>query len=83
MIMGLACTMGGWNPQLDELLAEDEHGQPLTQVRRLSALLGLFLCAIPGCCKTCFRLFRTALPQAIICEGSDHTVGVSCGRPAE
>lgn len=29
---GLACTMGGWNPQLDELLAEDEQGRPLTQV---------------------------------------------------
>ena len=44
MIMGLACTMGGWNPQLDELLADDEHGRPITQVRWLSALLGLFTC---------------------------------------
>lgn len=29
---GFSCTMGGWNPQLDELLAEDEDGRPLTQV---------------------------------------------------
>ncbi len=24
--------MGGWNPQLDELLAEDEFGRPASQV---------------------------------------------------
>ncbi|CAL8464728.1 g4263 [Coccomyxa elongata] len=32
LIMGFACTMGGWNPQLDELLAEDEFGRPASQV---------------------------------------------------
>ncbi|EIE19012.1 alpha/beta-hydrolase [Coccomyxa subellipsoidea C-169] len=31
LIMGFACTMGGWNPQLDELLAEDDFGRPATQ----------------------------------------------------
>ena len=55
MIMGLACTMGGWNPQLDELLAEDEHGRPLTQVRWLSALLGLFLCALVRLLQNIFQ----------------------------
>ncbi|KAK9905015.1 hypothetical protein WJX75_007824 [Coccomyxa subellipsoidea] len=31
LVMGFACTMGGWNPQLDELLAEDAFGRPATQ----------------------------------------------------
>ena len=55
MIMGLACTMGGWNPQLDELLAEDEHGRPLTQVRWLSALLELSLCRLAGLLQDIFQ----------------------------
>ena len=89
MIMGLACTMGGWNPQLDELLAADEHGRPLTQVRWLSALFGLFLCALarvhwPGG-KTSFRKagpHGSALPPATACACCGRVVAVLCCRPA-
>ena len=78
MIMGLACTMGGWNPQLDELLAEDEHGRPLTQVCWVSALLGLFISA-----ETSFRrAHSSALPLATACAYCGQVVGVLCCRPA-
>lgn len=30
--MGFACTLGGWTPQLDELLAEDRLGRPAARV---------------------------------------------------
>ena len=36
--------MGGWNPQLDELLAEDEDGRPLTQVRFMATQDGVLSC---------------------------------------
>lgn len=29
---GFACTMGGWNPQLDELLAEHDDGHTAVRV---------------------------------------------------
>ena len=32
MIMGFACTLGGWTPQLDELLAEDAQGRAAARV---------------------------------------------------
>ena len=48
--------MGGWNPQLDELLAEDEHGITLTQVRPYVHFDPLLSChSVQGSCVSCLE----------------------------
>ena len=60
--------MGGWNPQLDELLAEDAHGRPLTQVHPYTPRT--LLCLVAG-----FRLHlrpawgTCAVPSNVIITG--------------
>lgn len=55
--------MGGWNPQLDELLAEDDQGRPATQTLLLDNR-GVGRSSIPVCRSS---YTSTAMAMDVLC----------------